>query len=153
MARKNWAPSTIWTLKQSNIRWHQSSNAAHAKLFLPKINSKQSEELCNLNRRKLRIITGFLTGHCCLNKFLYRIGKSTSPACRVCKDPSSTENIEHFLSLCNNQEIQKMRLRHFSTPLLMKNEYHAVNHKNILDFAYESGIYKCFFTRQNDQSW
>lgn len=134
-----------WVLKQANSRWTSSKNATFTKNFLPRYDIKTSNEIMKLNRKDLRIVTGFLTGHCCLNKFLYRIGRADSPQCRLCNDPQSNEDIKHFLLECPHTEILKLRLNIFGSRKILKNELINVKIQQILRFAKESGIDKTFF--------
>lgn len=78
--------------------WSDTPGCRQAKSLLGPPNTKRSKQLLNLPRNKLRAITGFLTGHCRLNKHLKVIGLREDAECRFCK--SSDETPLHLLLDC-----------------------------------------------------
>ena len=61
-------------------------------------NLKRTSELMLLNREKVRIVTGFLTGHCKLGKHLRQLGIIEEGICRFCGD--GAESPLHLLQDC-----------------------------------------------------
>lgn len=59
-----------------------------------RINKKNSKFFISLSRNNIRKITGVLTGHCKLNKYMHTIGLAINPFCDKCGD---VETAEHFL--------------------------------------------------------
>ena len=53
------------------------------------------------NKKDLRVVTGFMTGHCGLRE--HKIGKSDEKNCRLCN--TDKENVLHFLTECNDELI------------------------------------------------
>lgn len=53
-------------------------------------------------------LTQLLTGHGCFAAFTYKINKSDSPICILCKE--GIDNVEHVLQLCNEFEEHRMTL-------------------------------------------
>ena len=51
-----------------------------------------------LPTQKRILIIQIISGHCCLNAFLYKIKKTSSPRCRFCLN--SNETVEHFIFSC-----------------------------------------------------
>ena len=68
-------------------------------MLLGSYDSKRAKRLITMNRRKLRLITGFLTGHCSLNGHLTQIGAVDCNLCRYCR--AGKEDPEHILTVCD----------------------------------------------------
>ena len=62
---------------------------------------------------RIIIIIIIITGHCVLNKYLYRIGKKDSPEC-TCEH--GIESVEHYLLECPNYQEQRAELREAVKP-------------------------------------
>ena len=67
-------------------------------MLLGNYDSKRAKQFINSNRKKLRFITGFLTGHCFLNGYLTQIGVMDYNLCRYCR--AGKEDLEHILTEC-----------------------------------------------------
>lgn len=76
----------------------------HSSLMLKGVDEKKSKKLIKSSKNKLRIITGIITGHCCLN-YLHRIGKASSPLCRFCKEEN--EDMIHIIGKCERFAIKR----------------------------------------------
>ena len=63
-----------WMSRRHEQHWHSIHGHGQTKGFLKRPSSKKAEELINLSRNQLRIVTGFLTVHCHLRGCLYKLG-------------------------------------------------------------------------------
>ena len=87
----------VWELNSFNNHWLNSNGQRQAKKFI--IPSRtMSNKILELGRVDLKIITGYLTGHCKLRYHLKKIGLSNTPICRFCEMDDETP--EHILCEC-----------------------------------------------------
>ena len=61
-----------------------------AKEMLGNFNHRRSENLIRFNKNNLRILTGFLTGHCRLKGHLKKMGITEENGCRFCQEQKET---------------------------------------------------------------
>jgi hypothetical protein len=66
-----------WTSRKHEL-WKSVHRQLEARGYLKRPSDKIAGEL-NLSRNQLRIMTGLLTGHCCLQGFLFKLGLADSP--------------------------------------------------------------------------
>ena len=97
--------------------------------------SKRAKQLINL-KRKLRILTGFLTGHCNLNGHLAKIGVKESGLCRFCE--RANEDPEHILLEC--EAITRKRAECLDNLRLSKGDIPSLNPLKILNLLKEIGL-------------
>ena len=81
-----------------NERWHQCTGAKHAKFMMEKSDMKRTNRFLSLERRDIRLVTGVLTGHVCLNKHLQTMQIRDDPSCDGCLEMHETAS--HFLFDC-----------------------------------------------------
>ena len=105
-------PQHLWSLSllKNNIKkatekmwekeWANSTLGNHTKKFF----QRPSDAICLQRSFIHHQLTQILTGHCCLNKYLYNIKKITSPLCGCGK---AEETVEHFLYHCNNYDEER----------------------------------------------
>ena len=77
--------------------WRRTTGLRHSKRFFGKLPTTHLKTL-NLDRRSLRSLTWFVTGHGPLGYHLKKIGKTTTDTCRFCG--TETETAEHILCDC-----------------------------------------------------
>ena len=97
------------TLTRNRIKAEESSlklqyfqsipGCRQAKKMLGNYNNKRTQQLLNMNRSQMRILTGFLTGHCKLNAHLTKMGVVDGPTCRFCH--IDNEDPMHLLIDCD----------------------------------------------------
>lgn len=80
-------------------RWVTLPGCRQAKEMLGNFNHRRSEMLIRLNKNSLRILTGFLTGHCKLKGHLKKMSIVEENNCRFCQD--SEETPIHLLTECD----------------------------------------------------
>jgi hypothetical protein len=93
--------------------------------------AKIAEELLNLSRKQLRILTGQLTGHCHLKGHLIKVGLANSPMCDRCKQASVT--VTH--SLCDCVALATLRFRHLGYHFLKPGDFEDISASKIPHFV------------------
>lgn len=100
-----------WTSLLWETYWDEIPGHRLSKLL---INKDSCKYLTNLNRKPLRLITGYLTGHFINRSYLFRIGKCPSPLCRLCNLEDETS--EHILLSCSALDLVRYRCLRNPTP-------------------------------------
>ena len=98
-----------WMMQEAQRHWDGVKGCRQSGLFLPNYSARRTRGVLDLRRDKLRLVTGFLTGHCGLTRHLHRMGVVTDDACRLCY--VEDETAEHIL--CGCDALACSRLRHF----------------------------------------
>lgn len=99
--------------KNSHLKsWKNLPMLEHSKLFLSHTDGSRRETLLKLSKCDLRVAIGILTGHGCLNGFLFKIGKSDTNSCRHCQ--ANNENMRHLLLDCD--ALANTRIKFFHSP-------------------------------------
>ena len=81
-----------------NHEWNSISECRQTRQWFPTLNPKQSNNLRNLNRKDLSVLTQLLTGHNFLRYHESHICKDVSPLCRLCKEENETSF--HLIGKC-----------------------------------------------------
>jgi hypothetical protein len=89
-----------------------------------------------LPKKQLRILVYLITGHCCLNKHLHKMGLTTSSACASCQLEEETA----LQCVCVCPTLATLRTRIFGKPKMNASEFAEVSASAILQFAFQSGI-------------
>jgi hypothetical protein len=97
-----------WTSRKHEEHWQSIRGQKQAKGFLKKPSARKADELLNLSRNQLKIMTGLLTGHCHLKGHLFKLGLVNSPECNRCKQASETAS--HVV--CDCEALATLRFRH-----------------------------------------
>lgn len=102
-----------WRRSEFMTHWVQSSGQRQAKLFISPSGEK-SRKLLSMTRSELRIVTGYLTGHCELRYQLFKQGRSSTDLCRFCElVPETSEHV-----LCECPRLSDRRVRYFGDHLV-----------------------------------
>jgi hypothetical protein len=91
--------------------------------------------LLYLSRNRLRILVSLITGHCCLNSHLHKMGLTSSPICGACS--IEAESAFHFL--CVRPYLAILRTRIMGKPIINELEFSGILASDILRFASLSG--------------
>ena len=86
-----------------------------------------------LNRDKVRVVTGFLTGHCRLGKHLRQLGIAEEGVCRFCGDGAETPI--HLLQDC--VAIIPQRWKHLRAISPTAAQLQTLKLDQVLDFLQE----------------
>nr|XP_014283434.1 uncharacterized protein LOC106685344 [Halyomorpha halys] len=84
---------------KAGLLWRNTRGMEQSKMFLKGPCPKRSNCLLNMDRGILRWVTGLYTGHCQLNKHLYKMGLTESPICRFCR--KEEETAYHIMCKCD----------------------------------------------------
>lgn len=123
-------------IEEWKTEWANTPGCRQSKLLLGQYNQKRSEECLRLPRNRLRILTGFLTGHCRLRKHLKNIGIVDEDHCRFCV--TEVETPEHLLTNCRAIFARRRRaLGHYT---LKKGQLKSLTTLSILDFIEKCGL-------------
>lgn len=116
--------------------WSNLPGLRQSKIMLGKFNRSRSNILVQLDRNKLRILTGFLTGHCKLKKHLKNMGLENDSTCRFCGEEE--EEPIHILTNCG--ALIHKRHRRFGYYYLEGGEVPQLKPIHILKFLTEIGL-------------
>lgn len=137
---------------ESAKSWNGHTNCVHSKKFIKGFEEKKAKLIINCGRKNARVLTGLLTGHSCLNKFLYMIGKSNSDSCRFCQ--LEPESMTHVLLDC--EALQAKRLCILQRGLSWETDPKKMTYNDLLKFAKDTKVFETFFrdpnTNQSGQS-
>jgi hypothetical protein len=79
-----------WMTMSHKKYWESLTRLRQAKGLIWGPSAKRAKELLKLNRNELRWVVGLFTGHCHLNRHLFKFGLSDSPSCERCQDETAT---------------------------------------------------------------
>jgi ribonuclease HI len=139
--------------KEKRIRmfrdvWNNIRGLMHSKLMMEPF-KKGKNYTTKLKRKDLRVLIGMLTGHACLKKYLYRIGKSENPFCEFCGEEEE-EDIKHIITRC--ARFLDLRRKLFGSALPEEHMLKDIKHSVLLKFAKASGIYDTFFRKEQEHT-
>jgi ribonuclease HI len=132
-----------WTEAKRIKYWTDTQGLKTSKVLLQTYNKVREEELIELNKKDLRIATGLLTGHCCLNYNLKIMKLSENSTCRYCLREEETST--HILCIC--ESLANSRKTHLGNSLMEPSEIYKQKIRNILNFAKDIGIASIFFNQ------
>jgi ribonuclease HI len=121
--------------------WVNHERLNHSKMMMAGPKAERTKFLMNLTRRKLRVAIGILTGHCCLRKFLHRIGKYRDDKCRFCR--RFPETMKHCLQECESLELSRLRILGIAKP--DEQQLRSMELKDLISFTEEVQIFETFF--------
>ena len=113
--------------------WAKLPGLKHSKITMGGYNPKRTTELMLLNRDKVRVVTGFLTGHCRLGKHLRQLGIAEEGVCRFCGDGAETPI--HLLQDC--VAIIPQRWKHLRAISPTAAQLQTLKLDQVLDFLQE----------------
>jgi len=89
-------------IRAANCAWATSETGRIAYQIWPKLDWNRTKSLLSLNRGRLSVIVGVITGHCILGAHAKKIGLGhlTNDFCRSCRDEEEEETIIHLLCTC-----------------------------------------------------
>jgi ribonuclease HI len=141
-------PDTIRALKNKEIGkrmfmdlWNKHTGIKHSKMMMTPF-KEGTNKLIKLKRTDLRVMIGILTGHGCLRKFLYRIGKAENPYCLGCEEEYE-EDMKHLL--CDCPAFTGTRRQIFGTEHPDESFLKNAKSSLLLKFAKKSELYETFF--------
>ncbi len=124
-----------WAQKQLHAGWTMQTACRQAKQLIPGPRLSFSWKLLNLDRRRMRLIVGLLTGHCTLNRHLNIMRVVTDPTCPLCLEEEETTF--HTLGCC--EALGGIRHRILGNRYLEPQDIHQLNIADLLRFCRISG--------------
>lgn len=85
--------------KQTNHTWLTTRKCEHTKSFVEHTQPAITEQMLNMSKADIRILTGIITGHCRMNSHLAKLRIRDDPDCDLCG--LSAETAKHILCECN----------------------------------------------------
>lgn len=116
--------------------WDQLPSCRHSKIFMVKINRKRWENLLTLPKNSLRVVTGFITGHCKLGLHLSKLKITTEDLCRFCQDAEETPS--HLMLECHAVARHRWETLGFNNPTCK--QIQDLKPQEILTFLKKCGI-------------
>ena len=118
-----------WGNDEFKRQWANRPDCVHSKRFITTPNVKPNKILIKLSRKRLRQLTGVITGHIEVQKHLHKIGISDTSLCQKCNEEEET--VEHFLFKC--PKYYQQRIITWNTNTLT---YAQLNDKNWTSIQY-----------------
>ena len=104
--------------------------------MLGNFNHRRSENLIRFNKNNLRILTGFLTGHCRLKGHLKKMGMTEENGCRFCQEQEETPR--HLLAECD--AVGQKRARSLGSYQISIRDAPLLEPPQLLSFIKELGL-------------
>ena len=114
-----------WETKEANLILDKVDKGKTFGCFINCFDNVKFNFIKTINKKDLRVITGFMTGHCGLRQHLHKIRKSDEINCRLCN--KNKENVLHFSTECNYELIVRAREHIFKEPNI--NSHDSINIK------------------------
>lgn len=134
---KNWKSQKVQEYRQSIHGQRQ------AKDLLKRPSPKRVEELLNLSRNHLTIMSALLTGQCHLKGHLLKLGMVDSPRCDRCHQ--AFETASHILFDC--EALVVLRFRHLSHSFLTTRQLFQHVHQQDTTFCSKCRAVECLSKR------
>lgn len=132
-----------WEKAEVGKYWKiEKEKLAHSAKMIAGFDNRFTTQLLRLDRKSLRVAVGIMTGHSCLNKFLYRIKKSDSKLCRFCK--KKDEDMIHIITRCDALAAKRYKFIGMGYP--KENDLRTTSLRDWINFAKETKIYDTFIT-------
>jgi hypothetical protein len=121
-----------WVIDAHSKHWIVLNCCRQSKLWIKHPKLQTTKYLMSLPKKQLKILVSLVTGQCCLNKHLHRIGLTTSPVCASCQLEEGTAL--HFVCVCPT--LATLRTRTFDKPIMNASEFTEGSASAILWFAF-----------------
>ncbi|XP_029171134.1 uncharacterized protein LOC114940578 [Nylanderia fulva] len=123
--------------KQHKARWDNLKSCRQAKFLMKDINGNRTKELLTLNRQKLRIGIGLLTGHSpILKAHLFNIILADRKECRLCGE----EKEDSIHILCQCPALARKRFRIWGQSFLKSEELDKTRVVELISLVENSGL-------------
>ena len=126
---------TEWGTRTHQNNWEERPDCRQTKIFIPKINSKMTSNITDMNKQNIRLLTQMITGHAKLNRHKYLMGMEDSPTCPKCGEGDETPH--HMLTDC--PAYGRLRKETFNKHNITTDDIPFLNGKDIVRFARQTG--------------
>ncbi|KAJ8939192.1 hypothetical protein NQ318_012428 [Aromia moschata] len=90
---------TRWKNKEHQSYWNHIPGQTNSKWMVKTPSKVLTDEILRWSRNQIRFVTGLITGHCHLRKYLHRMGiYLDEPICRLCNEEDETSR--HIILEC-----------------------------------------------------
>ncbi|XP_066909294.1 uncharacterized protein [Halyomorpha halys] len=123
-----------WTWKIAGKEWRDCIGLRQAKILITKPSTSKTKWLLGLNRTKLRLLIGILTGHCRHKRHLKICGVVHDETCCLCGQ--APETALHYIADCG--KYASLRYRLLASDRIKGNEVSSIDWESLLNFIRES---------------
>lgn len=116
--------------------WFETSGLNHSKALIKPFDKRNTNLMLALNRSNLRIMVRALTGHCRLNKHMFKLRLCDTQSCRLCEE--ADESPLHLLGECG--PLMHKRSIYLGKHFLSPDELMEITPKKILRFLTAVGF-------------
>jgi len=95
-----------WVKDEHAKCWKAYDGGAHTKRFFPKPDAKWTNDLLDMHRNRIRRVVGAVTGHCGLNRHMFKLRLSGTPRCSCGLEDETGLHI-----ICNCPKFLQLRSR------------------------------------------
>jgi ribonuclease HI len=127
-------------LRNEHLKCWKTETATKCRQARDLLGDSPGEELTrsikSLERRDARLVVQILTGHGTLNYHMYKLGRSNTPDCRMCRREEETSL--HVLSLCS--AYASLRLQFLGSATLEPEQIRALPVRDLILFWRRTGL-------------
>ena len=124
-------PTNAWLEKECKNRLIEAQGLKISKITLHNRNKSKIKKACNLDRTRLRMLIGAITGHGATKSYLHKIGKNDNNNCRVCM--SQPKTMIHLI--CDCLALIRQRCKYFFKSFIAPEDIGNLEIKNIISFC------------------
>ena len=126
---------TEWGTRIHQNDWGNRTDCRQSKIFMPKVDTKMTNNITDMDKHSIRILTQMITGHAKLNRHKHLMGLEDSPTCPKCGVGEETPH--HMLTEC--PAYGKLRLEIFNKLDITTEDIPLLKGKAIVRFARGTG--------------
>ena len=126
-----------WARQLHIKEWANTVGCKNSKSFIPGPSKSNAKIIISMGRKKLRLLTQILTGHCHLNGHLAKMGLISAATCECGAGP---ETVSHFLGACDRY--LALRFEIFGWHTLLPNELFTESLPKLANFIVRSGRFE-----------
>lgn len=131
MARSNARKTTdVWLANKIKSAWATTQRCEHTKSILQRADVRVTNQLLEMSKEDIRVVTGLFTGHCKLNSHLAKMRLREDPDCDLCGNCRETAN--HIL--CDCTRIASIRQQIFGKAIISPSEICKYPLRNVVSF-------------------
>jgi ribonuclease HI len=137
-----------WLNRKHTKQWESIIGLKQAKELITEPSAKRTRDLLKLNRDQLRWIVGLYTGHCHLNRHLFKMGLMNDPICERCLE--ADESATYVLHDC--EALAHLRFRHLGQFFMEPDDFYDVPIRKVLHFIRSVGLTKGYSKGKHNRS-
>lgn len=130
-----------WMYDERNKFWYDLPGLEHSKLFIGGHSKRRSENILKLNRKEIKLVTGFLSDHYPVRAKLKLWKLKDDDKCRFCSKESET--VEHLL--CHCESLENRRFNYFGTACPNPTDYVTTDIPTLAKFLRKLKLWKAHY--------